>query len=147
MARLLISTTLGVAMALSSVSAGFAATTATGLTNTLSGQPGVTSQLLQAVQEAQTQCETTGVPTSCRAALQAILGSIPAGLSPTLVNEINEYVAVQSASLPAEGQTGAVGAVGAGGPSGAGVGGGTTSYPEFDRIGQDDGSASPGAAG
>ena len=145
MTRLFISASLGVAMALSSASTGFAATTATGLASTLSGQPGVTPQLMQAVNDVDAQCAVSAA--ACRLSLQALLNSIPPDLSPTLVNEINELVTTQSAGLPAEGQTGAVGGAGAGGPSGAGVGGGTTSYDTVDDVGPDDGGASPGAAG
>lgn len=114
MARLFLSTSFGVALAFSSASGAFAATTTGGLENTLSGQPGVTTQLLRAVSNVKLQCEAanaTATPAGqagCRASLQALLDSIPPGLSPALVNEINELVAIQSASLPAEGQTGAI---------------------------------------
>ncbi|WP_026783307.1 hypothetical protein [Pleomorphomonas koreensis] len=114
MARLFLSTSLGVALAFSAASGAFAATSATGLVNTLSGQPGVTTQLLQAVNNVQLHCETPGATASsagqgsCRLDLQTLLNSIPPGLSPTLVNEINELVSTLSASLPPEGQTGAI---------------------------------------
>ncbi|PKR87510.1 hypothetical protein CXZ10_19380 [Pleomorphomonas diazotrophica] len=143
MTRLFLSATLGAALALSTVSSGFAATTATGLASTLSGQPGVTAGLMQAVNNVEVQCGPTDIPASCRLALQDLLNAIPPGLSPTLVNEINELVTVQSAALPAEGQTGAVGpgAIGGGAPADP-AGGGTTAGPTLD-----DASASPGAGG
>jgi len=141
MARIFLSASLGVALALSSVSAGFAATTTGGLANTLSGQPGVTSQLMQAVSNVQLQCEA-GTAAACRAALDALLAATPQGLSPTLVNEINELVTTVSAGLPTEGQTGAVpGATpGAADPAG----GGNSPPSDIEGIGGDP-EASPGA--
>lgn len=144
MARLFLSASLGAVLAFSAVTSGFAATTATGLASTLSGQPGVTAGLMQAVNNVEAQCGPTDLPSSCRLALQDLLNSIPPGLSPTLVNEINELVTVQSAALPAEGQTGAVGPGAAGGaapsdPAGPGTSGG---YVTLDDV-----AASPGAGG
>jgi hypothetical protein len=146
MARLFLSTSLGVALAFSSASGAFAATTTGGLENTLSGQPGVTTQLLQAVSSVRIECEASGATSTaagqaaCRASLQALLNSIPPGLSPTLVNEINELVSIRTASLPTEGQTGAV-TPGGGAPAAGGdnPGGGSGGNP------LDDGAASAGA--
>jgi hypothetical protein len=144
MARLFLSTSFGVALAFSSASGAFAATTTGGLENTLSGQPGVTTQLLRAVSNVKLQCETPGATSTaagqgaCRASLQALLNSIPPGLSPTLVDEINELVSVQSASLPPEGQTGAITPVAAAPSVSANPGGGSSSV-------LDDRSASAGA--
>ncbi len=144
MARLFLSTSLGLALAFSSASGGFAATTAGGLTNTLSGQPGVTAQLLQAISNVQLQCETPGATSTaagqgaCRASLEALLNSIPPGLSPTLVSEINELVSVRYAGLPPEGQTGAITPVAAAPSVSDSPGGGSFSV-------LDDGSASAGA--
>ncbi|MBS1181749.1 MAG: hypothetical protein H6Q99_1629 [Proteobacteria bacterium] len=144
MAKIFLSASLGVALALSSVSTGFAATTTGGLANTLSGQPGVTSQLMQAVSNVQLQCETSGIFSGCRAALDALLAATPQGLSPTLVNEINELVTTVSAGLPTEGQTGAVPGAAPGGAGADPAGGGTTAPNNYlDSPG--DGAASPGA--
>ena len=144
MARLFLSTSLGVALAFSSASGAFAATTSDGLANTLSGQPGVTTQLLQAVSNVRLECETpnaTATPAgqgACRGSLQALLNSSPPGLSPTLVDEINELVSMRSASLPPEGQTGAITPVADTPSISENPGGGSSSVI-------DDGSASAGA--
>lgn len=143
MTRLFISASLGVAMAFSATTSGFTATTATGLASTLSGQPGVTAGLLQAVDNVAAQCGPTDLPSGCRIALQALLNSIPPDLSPTLVNEINELVTTQSAALPPEGQTGAIGDAPGGGAPADPAGGGTSGgFPRGDDV-----TASPGAGG
>lgn len=144
MTRLFLHAPIGAALALSVVTSGFAATTATGLTSALSGQPGVTSQLLQAINAVQLQCEAPGATDmaagqgACRAALQALVGSIPPNLSPALTDEVNELVSLRAAALPPEGQTGAITPTG---PAPGGVndnpGGG-----DFSVV---DASASPGA--
>lgn len=87
MARLFLSTSLSVALAFSSASGAFAATTATELITELQGT-GVDASLVEA---AQTSC-ATGSASQCILALRALLSALPANLPASLVAEVTEYV-------------------------------------------------------
>ncbi|MCM5556467.1 hypothetical protein [Pleomorphomonas sp. JP5] len=93
MSRLFLSASLGVAMALSSVASGFAATTATGLISELQGT-GVNTALVTA---AQSSC-SSGSSSQCIQALQTLLRALPANLPPAVVAQVTEYVTTTAGS-------------------------------------------------
>jgi hypothetical protein len=171
MSRRLISAALGLALAASTSFGASAATTPTALVSALTGQPGVSQALINAANAVAVGCAPNpAVPSSngaaCMAALQDLVGAVPAGLSPTLTAEVTELVSStiaarpdiaadpaltpQLASLgeavtrlgggPLTGATGAPAGTLPDSGAGAGAGGGGTPI-------NNDNPASPGAAG
>lgn len=171
MSRRLISAALGLALAASTSFGASAATTPTALVSALTGQPGVSADLVAAAGAVSGACAASSTGAACLAALQTLLSLVPANLSASLTGEVTELVSTtvasrtdiaadpalstQLASLsqsmtslggsPLTGATGAPGGAPAGTlpDSGAGAGGGGGGTP----ITGGDTPASPGAAG
>lgn len=95
MARLFLSTSLGLALAFSSASGAFAVTTATDLVSKLQGT-GVNASF---VATAESSC-AAGAASQCILALQALLRALPADLPASLVAEVADYVATTAGSRP-----------------------------------------------
>ena len=93
MKRLFLSASLGAALAFSSITSGFAATTATGLITELQGT-GVDSAYVTAAQGA---C-ASGSASQCILALQALLNALPANLPANVVAQVTEYVTTTAGS-------------------------------------------------
>lgn len=93
MKRLFLSASLGAALAFSSITSGFAATTATGLITELQGT-GVDTTYVTAAQGA---CGS-GSASQCILALQALLNALPANVPASVVAEVTEYVTTTAGS-------------------------------------------------
>lgn len=98
MSRRLISAALGLALAASSSFGASAATTPSALVSALTGQPGVSADLLTAAGAVSSACAAGSSGAACLTALQTLLSLVPANLSASLTGEVTELVSTTVAS-------------------------------------------------
>ena len=98
MARPFLSAALAFALATSASFGASAATSPTDLVNTLTGQPGVSQQLLNAAAAVSGACAAGSGGSACVLALQALVSAVPATLATTLKAEVTELVSTTVAS-------------------------------------------------
>lgn len=98
MSRRLISAALGLALAASTSFGASAATTPTALVSALTGQPGVSADLVAAAGAVSGACAGSSTGAACLTALQTLLSLVPANLSASLTGEVTELVSTTVAS-------------------------------------------------